>query len=93
MPEIRLRIELLQTIRKAVSNPSGTCRIQIVDQSGDMERQVYLRQGMNIIDSPAELSQGAWLICKDHAKGALQIRFNSRVIALSRYWSEKPMCT
>ncbi len=71
MPEIRLPVKWLQMVRKTIANPSGRGRFQIVDQCGDVEGWVDLRQKMHMIRFPSEFQQGASPVRQDLAEGAL----------------------
>ena len=69
MPEIRFQVEYFEMLRKTVSDTSGTRCFQIVDQGGDIECRVDLRQKMHL----SEFQQSASPILKDFAKGLMQI--------------------
>ena len=60
-------------IRKTIANSSGRSRFQIVDQGGDIEGRMDLRQKMDMIRFASELQKRASPIRQDLAKGIMQI--------------------
>ena len=59
VPEVRLPIEAGNMICKLISGFPGTCGLDVVNQSGDIQRRVNLNQKMNVIVLATVFDQAA----------------------------------